>query len=405
MGYTKDALKGVSWLGTFRILTRVISFLRTIVIARLLTPSQFGVYGIAALVLSFIEILTETGINIFLTQRKDEIDKYINTAWVVSIARGLLISLVIAVGAVPVANFFNSQDAVPLILLISTVPFIRGFINPSIVKFLKDLQYRTEFTYRLLVFIVESVISIGTVLILQSPIGLVWGLVAGALFEVVLSFYLASPRPRFEFKTELFRNIVSTGKWMTASGIFNYLYHNIDNVFVGRLLGVSSLGLYDMAYRISMLPISEGSDLIGKVTFPVYVKIADDVKRLRRAYLRSVFAISVLVIPLGAIIFMFPEFVISVLLGSQWVEASGVLRILVLFGIVRAISFSSIAPFYALEKQKYVTIVTFVSVVGMVITVIPFITMFGLVGAGYSALFGSILALPVIVYYLYKILR
>src|SRR3989344_3487262 len=119
MGYTKEAIKGVSWLGAFRLFTRLLSFLRTIVIARILSPSQFGVYGIAVLALSLVEILTETGINVFIVQRKENIRKYINTAWIISIIRGVLISSLIFISSFFVSAFFKSPDALSLLMLVS----------------------------------------------------------------------------------------------------------------------------------------------------------------------------------------------------------------------------------------------------------------------------------------------
>ena len=95
MGYLKQTVINVSWAGILRASTRIITFIRIIVLARILTPSQFGVFGIASLVLSFLEILTETGINVFLIQEKKAIKYYINDAWLVSILRGILISVFI----------------------------------------------------------------------------------------------------------------------------------------------------------------------------------------------------------------------------------------------------------------------------------------------------------------------
>jgi len=93
MGYFKDAVKGLSWMTAFRVLYRLIGVARIAIIAHILTPFSLGVFGIVTIVLGFLEIITETGINIFLIQEKDDINGYINTAWVVSIVRGLLISL------------------------------------------------------------------------------------------------------------------------------------------------------------------------------------------------------------------------------------------------------------------------------------------------------------------------
>src|SRR3989344_5399837 len=362
MGYTKDAIRGISWIGFFRIATRGISYVRIVILARILTPSQFGAVDIALLTLSITEIFTETGINIFLYQQKEKIDKYINTAWVVSIVRGLFIGLIILIFASSIAQFFNSQIAYSLLIA-----------------------------------------SIFFVLLLQSPIGIIFGLIVGALFEIIFSFAIVKPQPRFKFEKELFRQVISRGKWLTATGIFNFLYHNGDNIIVGKLLGTGALGLYQRAYSISMLPITEVSDTFGKVTLPVFVKMSDDIARLKRAYLRSLLLISVIVVPVGALIFMFPQLVIMIILGSQWVDSAPALQILTLFGVIRAISISSLSPFYAVKRQEYVSQITFVGFLGLAITIIPFVNMWGLVGAAYSALFGTVISLPLIAYYLNKI--
>jgi O-antigen/teichoic acid export membrane protein len=403
MGYTKEAIKGISWIGFFRIATRGISYLRIVILARILSPSQFGAADIVLIVLSITEIFTETGINIVLIQQKEKIDKYINTAWVVSILRGLLIALVILIFASSISQFFTSQLVYDLLIVSIFVPIFRGFINPSIAIFVKDMQFRKEFYYRTLIFFAEAAVSVLFVFILKSPVAIIYGLIFGALFEIIFSFLIAKPQPRFRFEGELFRQVIARGKWLTATGIFNYLYHNGDNIVVGKLLGTGALGLYQRAYSISMLPITEVSDTFGKVMLPVFVKMSDDIARLKRAYLRSLLLISAIVVPSGALIFMFPELVIKIILGSQWVDSAPALQILTLFGVIRAISISSLSPFYAVKRQEYVSQITFVSFLGLAITIIPFVNMWGLVGAAYSALFGTIISLPLIIYYLNKI--
>jgi len=402
MGYKKDAIKGFSYLGAFRIVTRIVSFIRTAVIARILSPSQVGVFGIATIVLSFMEILTETGINIFLIQKKEEIDKYISTAWVTSIARGWIIALIIFLWAPFISQFFQIQESLSILQLIAVVPFIRGFINPSIAKFIKDLSFHKEFYYQTSIFFVESLFSIILIFIYPTPLSLVWGLITGAIFEVILSFFLASPRPALLFEFEKLKEVLARGKWLTLTGIFNYLYHNGDDVVVGKLLGTSALGLYGMAYKISMLPISEGSDVIGRVTFPVFTKISDDLPRLKKAYIKSLILIAGLVIPMGSIFYFFPREIIAIILGEKWLDAAEVLQVLALFGVIRALSISVISPLYALEKQEYITIITLISFTGMAATIIPFVSLWGIVGAGYAALSGTIISLPVIGYFFRK---
>lgn len=405
MGYFQDTIKGISWAGTLRLSTRLIAFLRIAILARILTPAQFGVFGIAAFVLAFVEIVTETGINVFLIQEKKKIDDYIHTAWIVSIIRGIVISLVIIFSASFIAQFFNSTESYSLLFLIGAVPFVRGFINPAIIKFQKELDFQKEFWFRLFVFFVDAATAIILVFLIREPIGLVWGLIAGALLEVVLSFILVKPTPRFVFERERIKRVVGRGKWVTFAGIFDYLFRNLDDMSVGKLLNTSSLGLYQMAYKLSELPITEISVVVSKVTFPVFTKISNDAKRLRKAFFKTMIAISGLIIPSGLLLILFPREIINVILGSQWLDAAIVLQILAIFGIFRALSGSISVLFLALQKQEIVSLVTFVNMAGLVITVVPLVLMFGMVGAGISAIIGSLFGLIVSLYFAFRILK
>lgn len=404
MGYTGRIIKGVSWIAGVRVVTRLLSFGKTLIIARVLSPEDFGLFGIAVLVLTFVEIFTETGVNIFLIKEKENIDKYINTAWIVSIVRGLLIALLIVISSPFIAHFFNAPDALNLLLLISLVPLARGFINPSIIKFLKDLLFHKEFYYRSSTILVEALVSSVLVIMTHNVMSLVWGLLIGVLFEIALSFVIIKPRPHFTFEMPLFKKIVGYGKWITASTIFNYFYQHGDDIAVGRLLGTGALGIYDMAYRISLIPLLDVSDVVIKTTFPVYVHIADDTKRLRRAFFRSLGAIIGITLPIGLILFFFPEQIVRVLLGDQWLEAVPVLKILAIFGVIRAVSVFSSSVFLSVEKQRVYTFVSFVGMIGLAVTVVPLINNYGIVGAALAALIGTSLTLIPISYFLYKVL-
>jgi len=405
MGYSGSVIKGTSWMSGFRMFSRIISLIKIAVFARILTPSQFGIFGIATLVLALLEILTETGVNIILIQSKNEIDKYVNSAWVVSIIRGIFISLCIVLLASSIGSFFNAPNAFGILLLISLVPFIRGFINPSEVAFQKDLKFNYEFWFRSSIFVFDGTTSIILVILTHSVYSLIWGLIAGALLELLISFILIKPLPRFHIHKDYLKEIFHKGKWITAYGVFSYIAENGDNLVVGKVIGTSALGIYEMAYNISTLPISEVTDVISKVVFPVYAKISEDARRLKSAFIKSTLAITVLVAALGSILLLFPSQIITIILGDKWLSVVPVLRVLVAYGVLRAISGSASALFLGVEKQKYVTNMTFVRFAGLAVTIYPLVKTFGIIGAGYSALISVIIETPVIIFYVWKILK
>lgn len=405
MGYRKDTIKGVSWVGALRFATRIISFIKTVVLARILIPSQFGAYGIASLVVALLEVLTETGVNVVLIQEKEDIDKYINSAWIVSIFRGFIIGFVIFVSSSFVAQFFHSKEALPLLWTISLVPILRGFINPSVVKFQKDLRFHNEFWYRLSIFTIDASVAIIFAFVTKNALSFVFGLLSGVLFEVFISFIVIKPRPKLIFEKQFLQKLIHRGKWVTAGGIFNYLFHNFDNIVVGKILGAGQLGLYQIAYSISIVPITEGGDVISKVAFPVYTRLAEYGARLKKAFLLTLLVLSIVAIPFGALLFLFPQQIVEISLGDKWFEIVPVLRILVIFGVVRAISGFSATLFLAVGKQEYVSAVTLISILGLAITIVPLVTTYGIFGAGISVLIGAIIALPFIFYFTLRIFR
>lgn len=401
MGYQKEAIKGVSWIGAHRILTKVFGLVEAILLARILAPEQFGAYGVALLALGLLEVITESGVNIVLLQ-EDDIDRHLNSAWIVSILRGVLIMLIIFLGAPLISDFFQSSESLILLYTISLVPLIRGFINPAIVKFQKNLMFARDFWYRITVIIIDTIASIFFTYITNSPIGIVIGLLLGVVLELVLSFLIIKPRPRIEIEKKYINKIFDRGKWVTFSTIFDYLFHNADNIFVGRILGAGALGIYQMAYALSAGPIIEVGRVFVHVIVPIMIKIADDSRRLKSVFFKSIFGIAGLTFPFALVFAVLPDLFVF-LLGEKWSDIATVLPILGLVGFVKSVSLASNALFLSLKKQEYTTVITLINILGLSVSIVPLITSYGIFGAGLSALIGTLASLPIITFYTYKI--
>jgi len=392
-------------MGGLRGTTRVVTFVRLGILARLLTPFQFGLFGIASLVLALLETLTDTGVNVFFIQKEGELKDYIDTAWMVSILRGILISLVLFAGAGVISSFFHSVESAYLIRLIALASFLRGFISPAIVKYKKELEFNKEFILRISTALLDVAVSIIVALVTKSAVSLVWGMIAGVIVEVVISHWIISPKPKLSLDGLKFKKVINRGKWVTLAGVFQYLFSNGDNIVVGRIMDTTFLGFYQMAYRISTIPITEISDVFGLVTFPIYSKISDDKKALAKLFTKSLLLLSLVVVPAGALIFFFTDFVVNVIAGPNWAVIVPVLKVLSIFGVVRAFEGSIPPLFLALKKQEYVSAITFVSIIGLGVSIVPLVFRFGILGASYSALFGTLLSFPVAIWYLKKVFK
>jgi O-antigen/teichoic acid export membrane protein len=398
MGYSQEFKKGIRWTFLLRVGTRIITFARTAILARLLTPAQFGYFGIASLLLSLLEILTETGINVFLVQEKGNIRTYLNSAWVISIIRGILLALIVIGSGGFIASFFNAQEAYSIILLMSAVPFIRGFINPSIIIYQKELLFHKEVKLRFWLFFVDSVVAITVGFITRSASSFVWGLIVSALVEVFLSYILFPLRPKIQLELAKIKHIIRRGSWVTLTGIFSYFADNGDNIAVGRILGSAPLGVYQVAYKFSTLPISEITNVVNQVVFPVYAKFSEDRVRLKNAFIRVTGLTIIGAILLGGLIFVFARPMVYILMGDQWVQAIPVIQVLAFYGILRTSFGSFSALFLSVGRQDYVAKMTLVRVIGLALAIVPLITTYGMIGAGYAMLASVLMEIPVIVY-------
>lgn len=405
MGYFKDVAKGVSWMGLLRVSMRGLAVVKIAILARFLTPAQFGNYGIALIVLGLLEVLTETGINVFLIQEKDDIKSFLNSAWVVSIVRGSLISAIILGSAPLVIRFFNVPQILPLLYIVAAVAFARGFINPMEVAYQKNLQFRQEFWYRGFLYFVDAGLAVALGVITRSESSMLLGMLAAALVEVVLSFLLFKDRPKLLVEKDKVLEVVRSGKWVTGAGIFGYIFQNIDNITVGKVLGTTSLGFYQQSYSISTLPVTEIGNIFNKVTFPVYVAIGGDKERLKKAFLKTLGAIALMVIPFAILILIFAHPIILVFLGEKWLPIEPVLKILAIFGALKSMLNFSYSLFLSLKLQKYVMYSELMGIIGMGAAIYPMTLKYGILGAGYSTIIAFLFSLPVVVYELRRVLK
>lgn len=403
MGYFKDTVKGFGWMGALRAFMVGIGILKIAILARILSPSQFGVYGIALLILGLLEVLTETGINVFLIQEKSQTERYLNSAWVVSILRGILISLLIFLSAPLVSSFFVSPNVTPLLYLTALVSLVRGFVNPMEVSFQKNLQFSKEFVFKGSLYLTDAAVAVVLAYFTKSPSALVIGLLAAAVVEIVVSFTIFKSKPVLAIDWKKIKEVVNRGKWITGAGTFSYLSQHIDDMVVGKLLGAAPLGLYQQAYRVSTLPVTQVGEVFNKVTFPVYVQIGGDKERLKKAFIKTFLVILGLVAPFAAIIYLFSHPLILIFLGDKWLSAEPALKILAIFAILKSVVNSSYSLFLSLKKQDIVMYSELLGILGISISIVPLVNRFGLVGAGYSTIIGALVSMPLIYINLRKV--
>jgi O-antigen/teichoic acid export membrane protein len=165
MGYTKNAISGFSWQTFLKVVTIGLGMFKLMILARILTPADFGLFSLVTISLGIAEATTETGVNYTIINSKQSIKYFLNTAWVIAIVRGFIIGLLMVLSAFVLARFYEEERLLFLISLASLVPVIKGFINPAIVTLRKELHFFKESSYHLVRIISEMILAISITLI------------------------------------------------------------------------------------------------------------------------------------------------------------------------------------------------------------------------------------------------
>lgn len=388
-GLRHRVVRGGMWVFALRITDRLFRLIRTIVLARLLAPADFGLFGIALLAMSALETFSQTGFNAALVQKKEDTKPYLDMAWTVQVIRGVVLGLIAFAIAPYVTTFFDAPAAKPILQVIAFSVLLGGFSNIGVIYFQKELKFHKLFVYQLSGTLADIGVAIPAAFLLRSVWALVFGLLAGNLVRIVLSYFIHPYRPRLGFNQQQFKELFGFGKWILGISIITFIVNQGDHAFLGRVLGVTALGFYQIAYRIGQLPATEFAKVISRVTFPAYSKLQDNVVKLKKGFLKTLNITFIFMIPLGGGIFILaPEF-IMVFLTEKWAPVVPLLRILVIAGVIRAITTTGGAMFAGVGKPNLDYKMNVIRVIAMVLTIYPLTLFFGMSGVALAVALGN----------------
>jgi len=397
--------KGGLWVFALRVSDGSLGLIKLLILARLLAPSDFGLLGVAFLIIATLDTFSQTGLDTALIQMKDNIKDYLNSVWSINIIRGFILYIILFVSAPYVAVFFNSPESTVIIRVVGITIFLRSFTNAGVIYFQKELEFNKLFLCRFSSTIANFIVSIIAVFTLKSVWALVFGQLADCITGVVASYFFRPHRPRFILDISKVKRLFGFGKWVFISSILVFLFNQGDDFFVGNLLGVTVLGFYQMAYKISNMPATEITHVISKVTYPAYSKIQDDLPRLRDAYLKILKLTAFLSFPVaGLIISLAPDFTI-VILGEKWMPMVPSMQVLVLWGLIRSIGATAGPIFYSVGKPEILTKLQSFQLILLMIFLYPFTTKWGILGTSLAVVLASAVANIVVFFKVTRVIQ
>ncbi len=402
MGYKFKAISGFSWRQVFYIINNLIAIGRIMILARILTPYDFGLFSITAIALGLSEAFTQTGINLTILQSKLPIKKFIDTAWVIAIGRGFLITLLMAGLAYILPHIYQEPNLVFMIALASLIPAIKGFINPNIISLQKHLHFFKNTLYSSSRVVVEATATILLAIYLKNATAFIWGMIISAVFEVIISFVFFKLRPRFKFKKSVAKLILENAKGLTPMAALNYVHENVDNLIIGKILGATNLGYYQNVYALAHKANYQLAQAANHGLLPIFAKIEQDKPRLKKAFFKSLLTVGLITSFFSAILIIWPDFVVNILLGSKWQPSISLLPILALAGFIQGLSMIFYTLFLARARFKPINYHLIATVFLLVIFVWWGGLNFGLKGASWGIVASRFLTLPILIYFTKK---
>lgn len=374
-------VQGGAWLSSLKIIRKVLSLIRLIIIGRILAPSDFGIMGIALLTMSALETFSAFGFKQALIQKKENTANYLDAAWTVLIIRGFIVFIIVYLVAPYVSFFFHVPEVKPIIQVLGLVPFFQAFANIGVIFFHKELEFSKVFIYRFVGISTNFIVAVIAAIVLRSVWALVLGLLAEKVVSLIISYLIHPYRPHLSKDIGKAKELFGFGKWILGSSILSFAGEHIDDIFVGRVLSATALGFYQMAYRISNMLETEITNVISSVAFPAYAKIQNQQTRVRKAYfriMRLIFAVS-LPITIGMVL-LAPEFT-QIFLSEKWMPMVTAMQLLAVAGLIKSIVSAGSPLFVGSGYPNFEFYVQLVRGLTIIIVIYPLIIYMGISGA------------------------
>ena len=386
----REMAKGAGWMVAMRLAIRAIGLVSTLILARLLVPEDFGLVALAVMIFGLIESFGELGLDVVLIHNQKAGRDYYDTAWTLSIFRGVATGAVLVAIAGSAANFFNDQRLTHIIYVLAVVSVISGFVNIGTVNFRKEMNFGMDFEFLVSNKVIAFVITISLAFWLRSYWALVLGIAGGATAKTILSYVMHSYRPRISLAR--WREIIHFSKWLLVNSLVSFVSKRSDTMIIGKIAGASSLGIYSIAFEIATLATTELIMPICRALLPGYAKLGDDTEALQKSFIGGFGLIVMLGAPIAAGIGLVAEPLVLIFLGEKWAEVIVPLQILALFALIQMSNSNSYAILFAIGRPRQVTAITGISAVVSIPACIWATTHWGIAGTAWGLVAASVVA-------------
>lgn len=397
-------VKGLFWNGVQLLVNQSFSFLIRLVLAKLLFPEQFGVVGMSAVIIGFIQVINDIGIGATLIQRKDEDLRpgHFHTAFWTGVVWSIILYLLVCLLVGPVAVDFYHEP-----ILERLIPVLGLGIISSPVNLVHKAQLTKLMNFKKMAFIdnTSNIISGSISLALAFAGAGVWALAFNSVATIVIAMplYFSATKwtPKYVWDRDAFVDIFGFGIYTTGTNIVNYIINNVDYLLIGKLLSTSVLGAYSFAFVLTETFKSRLVSVINNVMYPFYGKKQSDPASAFKYYLKVVEYNCIIVYPAMLLLFCQGKELILQFFGAKWGESIVPMQILSLAVMVQMMVNSNTAFIRGMGRPDFEFRLQVVKSIIYVPMLIGGISYGGIIGASYAVLINRILAI-LITHYAFK---
>lgn len=399
----KKLKTGVSYGFYTKILTQASQFIFGIILARLLTPEDYGLAGMLAIFIAFYEMLVDSGFGVALIQKKSPTEIDYNTVFWFNIGISLVLYLILFISAPYIAEFYNDVRLIPISRVLGIVPIIVAFGSVQGKYLQKNLEYKSLAKVSYISFVSSSIFA--TVL---AFLGFgVWALVYKSIFWSIMlhfGFWLISDwRPKWAFSFNSLRQLFGFSSKLLLDSSLNVIFKNLYSLIIGKYFSPATLGIYTRAKQFNDIPDNIIRASTTTVLFPALSHIQDDEEKLIKVYKKALSLMAFLLFPVYAVLACSAYPMIEVLLTYKWIESAGYLQIMCLMAFTYPFETINLNILYVKGKSNYILLITIIERIVFICLIFALIT-FGLTGLVFALVFNAFIRVIIYSYFSKKII-
>lgn len=395
MNLKSKVKNGLKWTFMDQILSQIIFLVFSIFLARMLTPSMFGVVGMITIFSNFAVLFIDLGFSAALIQKKEVTAAHFSSVFWLNLGIGFLMYAAFYLSAPLISRFYNQPYLIVLIRVICLSFIITSLSSVQANILIKELQFKKKVIINWIAMLIGYILAFAFAYFGYG----VWSLVVMTLSTAVLNsllYWIVSKWiPLFVFEWAKIKELSHYGLNFFGDTSVNYWSRNFDNFIIAKVLGSNDLGIYSRAYSLMLLPLRNVSTIVTKVMFPAFSQKQDDIQLLKKYYLSIIQYIALLTFPFMIGLSLVSREFVLLFFGDKWSAMIPILAILSGLGAIQSIVSLNGLIYNSLGK---VNIAFKVSILTNIVLVIAFIigVNYGLIGISYSYLIASaLLLLPV----------